>query len=338
MTPEQRQARIDRIERECNFVMDSVGQCGVARFQDDQSGLFAQQLVRATFAELFRFSYPATKWMNGGLIPLDTSISDGATSYAYTELEQTGEAKIIGSNATDLPMADIAGKNNIEGIESVGIAIQYTRQQVRTARLNGTFEIAAEKVASAREAHDRTLNGFIRNGVPAVGFKGVIDQPGILVDAAITGNWIAGGASADEIIADVTAAINGVMNNSDQIEVPNTVLFPVAEWNLISTLRIGTGLDGSGATVLSFLRTAFPMIQRWDWEPGLSTGSATGGPCLLVYANDRSRMRAVFPLMMNATPVQERGLSFIINFETRFGGVMTPRPRSVLRLDGIGAT
>jgi hypothetical protein len=46
-------------------------------------------------------------------------------------------------------------------------------------------------------------------------------------------------------------------------------------------------------------------------------------------------MRAVFPMMMTPLPPEPKGLGFVINFETRYGGVMTPRPRSLLRLDGI---
>lgn len=330
MTRKLDQQRIDRIKRELNFVCDQVGQLSCVRHVDDPNGVFAQQLVRATFAELFRFSYPETKWMNGGLISKNTSINEGATSYAYTELGATGRAEIISPNATNLPMADVEGRNNILPIESVGIACRYSRQDVRTARLNGTFDIVQEKVAAAREGHDRALDDFIRDGVPAKGLRGVVNQPSIIIQTSPTLDWTEA-TDPDLIVTAIRGAINTIMDDSDQVEVPNTALFPIAQWHLLNR-RLG---DGTDTTILSLLRTAFPMITNWSWERGLRTSAADGGPAALFYRNDPTRMRAVFPMLMSPVPPEQKGLSFVLNFESRFGGVMTPRPRSVLRLDGI---
>jgi hypothetical protein len=324
-------ARLDHIKKQLKFVEDEVGRMSCVRHADDPNGLYAVQLVRATFRELFRFSYPETKWMNGGLIQRNTSINEGATEYSYTELQQTGRAQIVADNATDLPSADVNGRNNILPIKTVGISCTYSRQDVRTARMNGMFDIVQEKVAAAREGHDRTLDDFILFGVPAHGLRGVVRQPGIIVQNAVNGAWTEATAAAD-IIEDIRTALNSIMDLSDAVEVPNTALFPVAAWNLLNR-RIETGTD---ATILSYLRTAFPMITRWEWNVPLRLADQTGtGPAALFYRNDPMRMRAVFPMMMTPIPPEQRGLAFKLNFETRFGGVMTPRPRSVLRLDGI---
>jgi hypothetical protein len=311
-------------------VCDAVARLDMFR-GDAQSGLFAQHLVRATFRELFRYEYPETKWVNGGLIQLNTSINEGATEYSYTEMGHTGRAEIVADAATDLPFADVEGNLTIKGIKTIGVAVRYSRQDVRSARMQGQFDIAAEKAAAAREAHDRTMDSLIRSGDAAAGLDGVVNQPGIIIQNAITGNWA--GASGVQIVADISAAINTIMNGTDAVEVPNTVLFDVASWTLIST-KVHLP-NASDRTILSFLREAFPMIQRWDWEPGLKSVSATGGASMLVYRNDPMRMRAVVPMMMSAVPPEQKGLGFVLNFETRYGGIMTPKPRSVLRLDGV---
>lgn len=311
-------------------IIDSIPRLDAFR-GDTQTGVFAQQLVRATFRELFRFEYPETKWVNGGLIQLNTNTNEGAAEYSFVEMDHSGRAEIVADDATDIPLAEISGRNNLRTIKTLAVAVRYSRQDIRAARMQGLFDIAAEKAMSAREAHDRTMDDLIRTGDEAAGLFGMVNHPGIIVENAITGNWAT--ATGEQIVADIREAINTITNASDGVEVPNTVLFPVEQWTLIST-KVHLP-NASDRTILSFLREAFPQIQRWDWEQGLKSVSATGGPSVFVYRNDPMRVRAVVPMMMQALPPQQTGLGFTLNFESRYGGVMAPRPRSILRLDGI---
>lgn len=301
--------------------------------KDTQTGIFASQLVIETLRQLFVHETEATKWATGGIIPIDTSLDPGAVSYAYTEQIRTGLAEIITDSTTSIPMANIEGRNNIKPINSMGIGIEYTNQQIRTANFQGLFDLVSSKVAAAREGHDIALNNFIRTGIPALGLDGVTSQPGIIVANATTGNWIGGPATSAQIVADVRTAINAMMNASSMIEMPNTVVLPVDEYNLINTQFMNPGFNET--TVLTALKGTFPMITNWTWEPGMDVVDASGGAALLVYKNDASRMRVQMPLMMAPTAPQPLGFGTKLFFESRFGGVMAPRPRSVLRLDNI---
>lgn len=299
---------------------------------DVETGVFASQLVTQTMTELFRHEFPETKWVNGGLLTMSTAINEGALEYSYTEMEHGGRAEIVAPNATDLPSSDIEGRNNLRRIVTIATHIKYSTQDLRTARLNGMFDIAQEKGASAREAFDRRLNILMRSGQETAGLRGITNAPGIVVQNAATGNWQT--ATGAQIVADFTAAANSIMNNTDAVEVPDTALFDVASWTRISTLvHLPAASD---RTVLSFLREAFPMIRRWDWEPGLSTADAAGtGPSSLIYANNPMKARATMPMMLTPLPPERKGLSFSIAFESRYGGIIVPRPRSILRLDGV---
>ena len=310
-------------------ITDSVRDLPMFR-HDTQTGLFAQQLVTATFAELFRFEFTETKWMNGGLIPISTSLNEGATEYSYVESESSGRASIVSDHSTDIPMADLTGRNNIRSIKTVAVGVTYSTQEIRSARMQGLFDIATEKARSAREAMDRTLNDLIRTGDAASALEGVTNHSGIVVANAVNGTWQT--AAAADIVEDVTTAINALINASGGVEVPDTVIMDVASYTRLSTLQNSIASD---ITVLQYLQRAFPMITRWDWEPGLNDVSATGGASMLAYRNESTRLRAVFPMLMQALPPMQQNLCFKLAFETRFGGVMVPRPRSILRLDGI---
>ena len=314
-------------------IVDSVGHLPMFR-ADVQTGIFAKQLVTVTLSELFRHEFPETKWMNGGLIPITTNVSDGAKEYSFIESIHNGRAEIVADNADDIPAAEVSGRNNLRSIKTVAVHITYSTQDIRSARLQGMFDIATEKASAAREANDRALDDLIRVGNDENGLMGVVNHPGIVVQNATNGSWSMS-SDPNDVIEDVTTAINAVMNNTDAVEVPNTFITSVSKFNVLSTLRIQTGVGESGTTVLEFLKKAHPMVTRWDWEFGMKNVSASGSDAALIYNRSPSKLRAVFPMMMRALPPEQRGLSFKINFETRFGGVMMPKPRSVLRLDGI---
>ncbi len=315
------------------MVVDSVRQMHHA---DIETGVFASQLVTVTLAELFRHEFPETKWINNGLIPITTNVDEGALEFSYTEIEHGGRADIVAPNATDLPAADIEGRNNLRRIHTVATYITYATQDIRTARLQGMFDIASEKAVSAREANDRTLNELIRTGREDAGLRGITNAPGITVQNAVTGDWQNTATTGAEIVADFRFAANEAMNDTDGVEVPNTALFSVPDWTVIST-RVHLPA-ASDRTILSFLMEAFPMITRWDFEFGLNVADQAGtGPAVLIYRNDPQRVRAVFPMMMRALPPQQVGLAFKLSFETRFGGVIVPKPRSIVRLDGTGS-
>lgn len=325
-TQAQIKQRADHMRRIC----DMVPHLDMFR-ADVETGILAKQLVTVTMMELFRHEFPATKWMNGGLITHNTSVDEGAMVYSYLESVGVGEADIVAPNATDLPMVDIQGRNNLRDIHTVAEAITYSTQDLRAARLQGVFDVATEKAANAREAMDRKLNRLIRTGSPTHGLFGTVNHPGIIVQNAATGSWQS--ATAAQIVADFSAAAKSPMDDSDAVEVPNTAIFDVASWTRISTLPFEP--NGGNTTVLEYLQKAFPDITRWDWEPGLKNVSASGGPSCLVYDNNGRKQRAVFPMMMQALPPERKGLTFEIAFESRFGGVIMPRPKAMLRLDGV---
>lgn len=297
---------------------------------DENEGIFARQLVMETLRELFRLEYAELKWAMGDLIPITTNVNEGATEYSYIEVEHSGQAKIIADNATDLPMAEVRGRNNILPVKTLGCAVQFSTQEIRTAQMQGLFDIASEKAQAAREAHDLALNELIRSGMPMAGLYGITNVPGILVHSAVTGAWAS--ATAEQIVTDFSTAHNSIVHNSNGIEVPDTAVFPLVSFTRISTLKNSVSSD---ITVLDYLKKVHPNITRWEWENGMATVGTGGTRAAQIYKKDPRKVRAVVPMALKPQPAQQRGLVFELVFESRYGGVMAPRPRSELRLEGI---
>ncbi len=297
---------------------------------DLETGVFARRLVTATLAELFRFEYEENKWASGELVPLSSEVDEGANEYGYQEIGYTGRAKLVAANATDIPFVDVEGRDTLHTIKTLACAFRYSTQEVRSAQLQNRFDIASEKARGAREAYDTELNDLLRVGSAPNNLFGVTNVPGMLVVAAATGTWLT--ATAVQIVADFTAAANQLPNLSTGIEMPNTAVFPLEQWTRISTLQNSAASD---ITVLQYLQRAFPMIATWTFDAGLDDVGPAGTPSAMIYKRDPTRMRGVIPMALRAMPPEQKGLIFQVTLESRFGGVMAPKPRGALRLDGI---
>jgi hypothetical protein len=326
-------AELKEKHKELQMVVDAVPYLTQFRV-DTQSGAIAQQMVLQTLQELFRHEYAAKKWANAGLINMSTSLNEGVNEYSYVEVLHTGEAAIVSPDGTDAPAADVQGRNNMRQVHTISDFVTFTTQDIRQARMQGFFDIAQEKAVAAREAMDLKINNLIRTGEESKGLRGITNAPGITVANATTGNWTT--ASGAQIVADIVNAANAQISDTDEVEEPNTGVLDVASKRILTTK---VHLPGSSdRTIMSFLREALPGITRWESESGMKTADAAGtGPSLLLYNNTPTRVRAVFPMMMKALAPQDHALGVRLYFESRFGGVIAPRPLSLTRVDGIGA-
>ena len=83
------------------------------------------------------------------------------------------------------------------------------------------------------------------------------------------------------------------------------------------------------------MQMSWPEITTWTWDNGMGTAATGGGPAVMIYDRDPRKARAVMPMVLKPMAPEQHGLTFKVVLESRFGGVMTPRPLSALRLDGV---
>lgn len=300
---------------------------------DATGGIFLERLVRGGINTVFRHEFPRRKWLNDGLIPIDMSLSDGATSWDAQSIEAVGQAALISDDASDVPMADIRGKSEVRPIHIYGIGYRYNRREMRTARLQGRFDISTERAVAAREGHDNKMDEVLFRGDSDVGTKGIINTPGILQETANTGTW--NSATAAQIIEDFGLAFETIPNDTEGVEEANTVVMPIDLYGRL--MRLPASLAGdANYTVMRWLRENYPQITRWEKDPRMSTGDLAGtGKSVLMYDRSPSRIRAMMPMRMRPTTPEQRGLGWSVLFETMYGGLYIQRPKSVLNLSGV---
>jgi hypothetical protein len=310
-----------------NYVQDAARKMAC----DDAQSAYAQHLVTATLQELFRFQYRQTPWASGELISISSNMDAGAASVAWMSLGDVGGADLVADNATELPTADLQGSLNINKAHTISTSIVYSTQELRQSNMQAMFDLANEKARSARQAHDRKLDELIRLGSSAHSILGVTNAPGSWHVTATTGNW-GTSATAVQIVADFIEAYSTMFDGTGGVEEPDTCVMASSVYVRLATLQNSVASD---KPVLGYLKEAFPNITLWKSDAGLNAAGNDGGPAMMLYSRDSSKLKALMPLMFSPLPLQQEGLVFKMAFESRFAGIATPRPKSILKLSNI---
>lgn len=288
------------------------------------------------------------------LIPVDSSVPPGAETVSYRQYDQVGMAKIISTYARDLPRADVKAKEFRSGIKSLGSAYGYTLQEVRSAAMAGV-PLDARKAGAARRAIEEKIDALATSGSTNDGLQGFLGIANAQVGTASTVGTGTGGAgntawgigcsgctggtagtngqmkTSDQILGDLHNAVQKMIEQTNGVEIPDTILMPLAHYGIISTTPRSTTSD---TTILAFFLANHPYIRNVQPWYKLKGAGATAYDRIVVYRRSPDALGLVIPQEFEMFPPQQQGLEFEVPCHARFGGVIAYYPMSVLYLDG----
>lgn len=297
-----------------------------------ESMFFARQLehIRAGVLDIV---YPELKGMT--LVPVDTSIDPGATSLTVQFFDHVGTAKVVADMAgTEIPRADVSGGEGNQVIRSLAIAYGYTIQEARSAMFART-PLLVKKAMAARDAIERGLDNVLFVGDTVMGLKGLLNQTSsvtytITNGAAADTNWET--KTPDEIIFDMTSAVNKIVVDSKGAEEPDTMLLPLSSYTYIASKRMG---DGDSTTILNHFKNCCPMIKTITSTYKLESNSGWTGKRMVIYKKDPSKLAFLLSQPFEQFAPQAEGFSLVTNCHARTGGVALYYPGSLCYADDI---
>lgn len=289
--------------------------------------------LEAMMAELYREELPDIRVFD--FFPVSTEIPSGAETIAWRMLTPVGLAAIIREPSSDIPRVDLYVTKATSDIHEMAVAYGYTLSELENAAYTG-MPLDSEKARVAREVMLRTASDIAINGGAAYG---VPNLPGIFsntniptvtaVDPGGGTEWV--NKTADQILFDMNDAVTDTMTATNGIEVPDSILLPLGQYEHVSTLRVGD----TGETVLSYFLRTNPHISRVDWMRELDGIGTAGADVMLVYRNDPSKLKYHMPLPFQQRPAQESNMEIVINCREKTGGVVIPKPLSLRIVEGI---
>jgi len=303
---------------------------------DADEGYFLAQELEHMKAKELDVIYPDL--MGRRIFPVDATTNEGAETVAYRSYDAAGMAKIIANGSDDLPSVTVKSKKSVKQLYSIGDSFEYTQQDIRSARMGGT-PLDAKLMSAARRAAMVVEDDLIFNGDARIGYTGIINDPNI---TTLTAPDNGGGESQwvdktpDEIVADISLAVSGIVSGSLGTEAPTTMAIPTAQYAQIAQTRMG---DGSDTTILNFVLASNPYIKEivpvFKLADSIAAGSYDGQDCALFFDRNPDKLWVEVPMDFRAYAAQEDGLMLKIPCEQRTGGIIIAYPLSVLRLDGI---
>lgn len=298
---------------------------------DASEMIFFQRQLESVKKKTYDKKYPNLKARS--LLSPDFTTHPGAKTITYRSFSNFGIAKFIANYAKDLPRAGIKGQEFVSNVREIGVSYGWTWKDVQSAAMVG-LNLADREAMAAKRAFLQLENTTAWSGNAENNIPGFFSNPNLPTAAATADG---SGASplwstktADQIIRDVGDCIQGVGQNTNGVEIPNTFLFP---HNRLPSLT--ARIPDTSMTVLEFLKKTYPEITVWDYLVELNTAGTGATAMMVAYNRDPEYLTLEIPQDFLQLPVQEEGLEYKVPCVGSCGGVIMYYPLSANTLYGI---
>jgi hypothetical protein len=301
------------------------------RLDAAESAFFRRELEFIK-AKTYDIKYP--NLMSRMFVPVSNEVPSGAAEVTYQQFDRVGRAQIIKPGATDLPRVDVFGTEFSRPVRWGGVSYGYNLIEIRQAMMAGR-PLDSKKAAAARRAQEELIDEVAAIGAPDWGITTGFINNATLVAAveAATGAWDAPATTADEIIGDVQVLFSAIVNATEGMERPNTLLIPDSQYAALATRPRSTTSD---TTILNFLLQSIPgltAIEPW-WRLKLA-GAGGASDRAIMYNRSPDYLEQDIPNEFEQLPVFQRGTNFEIETLVATAGTAWYYPLSARYMDGV---
>lgn len=269
------------------------------------------------------------------IIPVNTSGSNGVDLITWRSFTQVGQAKMIADYATDFPRVDVYGVEKSVKVKGIGDSYAYSIKEIRRSQQAGGIPLDQRRALAARRAIDEQIDTIALFGHAGTGLNGILNHSeiGLVVlpnGAGGTKTWAT--LTGPEIVNHVQLLVDGVMVPTNAREVPDTLLLPLTQYNLIANKQMGTVND---TTVMQYILKNNPYIKRIEWLNELKGAGAGGLDRAMIGTFDEEHVTFEMPQPFEQFTPQTEGMAFKVPCHAEVGGVIVYYPAAFKYADGI---
>lgn len=335
------QADENRINQLKAKIMDSVGtQYSAANgsmhtFDADGAAFFARQLEQIE-NRIYKKKYPELKARQ--VIPVDNQGGEWTDKLTYRVFDVQGEAKIINSyNSTDIPLVNLSAKEVSVQARYIASAFSYTVMEIARAQHAGV-PLGNELAIAARDFIERKIDSIAWHGDADHGLNGLLDNGNIPKSNAANGangtpEWST--KTPGEILFDILDAFADVQELTKEVETPDNLALPTAQYNLLLQPRSTT----SDTSIIKWIVENVPFLngrmENITSVPKLKGAGTNDVDMMIVYRKDPEKLVLSIPMDILIEPPEKRDLSFKSIMRSSTAGTIVRYPLSLKFIEKI---
>jgi hypothetical protein len=268
------------------------------------------------------------------LFPIDSTTPDYAETQVYYQYDARGLAKIISDYATDVPSVEIAGRQFVSKIETIGLSYSYSIMDIKKAAIQGTPLTVRKALATQRGVMARH-NQLFWVGDTVAGIVGVLTNASV-PNAQVTADGTGSSAlwstkTATQILRDLVQGVTEIKALTRGVESPNLLVLSEGRLNVIRGTRMS---PDSPDSILVAFNNMFPEIRVEGAEE--LTGAFQGGTeGFLLGRNESTHIELIAPIVYEETAPEQKNLSYSVNAIGRNGGAVIYYPLAFSKKYGI---
>lgn len=344
---------------------------GAVHLDDDAAALFSRSLEYLEPGVL-TVDRPDLPLAMGDMLP-ENVLPEGSTSYRYYLQDMQGEWRYDAGGAGDEQLtSSISGAEITGRLQIATGGYSYSEEDLRNWSFaqRGSLPqmLSSGSLRGRAQLQDETLAW----GRESLKLYGLLKFPGsTIITAADNGagstDWF--DKTVDQIVTDIGALKDAISDATNLVRFPTRILMSYRTMEFLKRKRItDAGVSGTGVTYWEYIMKVFvtggsvpngpelprpenPLEFRWvRYLDGTNSRSEVDGVPQLPVVNG-NRTDSVFAYIHNNDRVvskdvtsmtggrflapQRRMLKTIIPGEAKWGGVRSPEPATMARLDGV---
>jgi hypothetical protein len=309
---------------------------GVKITNDADAGLgFVESTLTHVEAKVYETEYRHIVYQD--VVPVSNEAGEGATSVTYYSIDGATMGKFIGSNAIDVPLSDISTKQSIVPVELGAVGYKYSDEELRQAAMLNR-PLPQMKANLTMRGYEEHAQDVCFNGDATKGLEGFLDNSNVpagpVVDgAAASPLWSK--KTPAEILADVNALFGQVFETTKQVEKPDTLVLPTAQYSYIANTPRSANSD---TTILMYLVQNSIYINSVEdiiSLPELVGKGAAATDRMMVYTKNADKVVFHIPMPFRIEQPVRKTLGWEVPVVYKLSGVEFRYPLSAAYADGI---
>jgi hypothetical protein len=321
---------------------------------DDDYATFLSRELEATAVKVLETPLSGLPLSEGAIIPINSSIPEGADSFTYVVESGTGQAQWEDDYASgSLPMVEQNAKEFLKPIREFGIAWQISLHEMRASSFAGRGDLGQKKARTAMRGMSEFQEFVGMYGDASRDMQGFANHPNVPI-VAPTYDSVAGSSdwdkkSGDLIQADIVAMKQLMLDTTNGALEISRMQIPARIWASLDRpyqVQGATNIAINGKSIRQFIVEANPEIdfgsmlrlqenksQAPPLTPEDPTQKQLSADRVVAYANSPDVVELVRPIPPRFQPGQWYELRMKHPGYSTTGGVVFWQPNGAVYMD-----